>query len=132
MVPADGAKRVSRAETSRHKERASLLTKAGGDTLCRGWAHNSPLSVGLESWHSWSTWGAILRCPRLHPNCTRQQEGPFFISTQALIVQMLPLPLPCAFALPRDGSGRKWRVCNICMTRAAGTSRFQKELRLLV
>lgn len=48
MVPADGAERVSRAETSRHKERASLLTKAGGDTLCRGWAHNSPLSVGLE------------------------------------------------------------------------------------
>lgn len=70
MVPAKGAKRVSRAETSRHKERASLLTKAGGDTLCWGWAHNSPFSVGLESQHSWGTWGAILRCPRAHPNAT--------------------------------------------------------------
>lgn len=46
MVPADGAKRVSRAETSRHKERTSLLTKAGGDTLCWGWAHNSPSLLG--------------------------------------------------------------------------------------
>lgn len=84
----------------------------------------APLSVGLESRHSWGTWGAILRCPRAHPNCTRRQEGPFFVSAQALIVRMLPLPLPCASALPRDGSGRKGRTCNICIARAAGASRL--------
>lgn len=131
MAPAEGAKRVSRAETSRHKGRASPLSKAGGDTLCRGCAHNSPLSVGLESPHSWGTWGAILRRPRAHPNCTRQQEGPFFVSAQAPIVWTLPLPPPCASALPRDGSGRKGRTCNICTARAAGASRFLKEPRFL-
>lgn len=130
MALAEGAKQFSRAETSRHKERASPLTKAGGDTLCRGWAHNSPLSVGLESRHSWGTWGAILRCPRAHPNCTHQQERPFFVSAQALIVRMLPLPPPCASALPRDSSGRKGRTCNICTARAAGASRFLKGPRL--
>lgn len=112
-------------------KRASLLTKAGGDTLCRGWAHNSPLSVGLESRHSWGTWGATLRCPWARPNCPRQQEGPFFVSAQGPIVWTFPLPPPCASALPRDGSGRKGRTCNICTARAAGASGFLKGLGLL-
>lgn len=75
MAPAEGAKRVSRAETSRHKERASPLTKAGGDTLCRGWAHNSPPLC----WAGESAQLGYLGChpamppgsPQLHPPTRR-------------------------------------------------------------
>lgn len=69
------AKRVSRAETSADKETTSPLTNAGGDTLCRGWAPNSPVSVVLQCWHSWGTWGATRR-RWAHPNKSALSSSP--------------------------------------------------------